>query len=443
MYALEDLKNRVRSRQSRRYIDEAIAAYGAGAYRSAIIAVWIAVAADLIEKIRLLADEGVPAAEDLRKNLDAAIAGNRVSALQDFERSLVSAAANKLNLIGAREATELGRLYEDRHLCAHPAFVSGDDDLFAPTAELVRTHLAAAVDSLLSHRAVTGRKAIERFERDVVGESYPRDDQRLEEYLRASYLDHASGPLLGNLIKVACKSTLNPSNDIDTRWRYTRAARVMQKVAPAAFEERVGQLLEGRQDALSDDGLSMLVAGLCYIPGTWDLLHQGTRNKIEQLLRTAPINRLVAEYVLFHGPLPCSPVDDMLLARVPDFIMIKFSELEYTPAAYLREASDPRLLEHLLKALEDAMSFYDREAALKWINALAPALTVEDLQLILKVSSEDGQFCGSVLGHSQLNTLRWQTSGLGEAAQQAWTVWDSQFVQPTDDVEQDDEWSNL
>ncbi|WP_046498695.1 hypothetical protein [Streptomyces odonnellii] len=112
MYALEDLKNRVRSRQFRRYIDEAIAAYGAGAYCSALIAVWIAVAADLIEKIRLLADEGLPAVEDLRKKLDAATAGNRVSTLQDFERSLVNAAANKLNLIGAREATELERLYE-------------------------------------------------------------------------------------------------------------------------------------------------------------------------------------------------------------------------------------------------------------------------------------------------------------------------------------------
>ncbi|MFC9501102.1 DUF6177 family protein [Streptomyces sp. NPDC056982] len=35
-----------------------MAAYGAGAYRSALISIWIAVVADIIDKIRLLADEG-------------------------------------------------------------------------------------------------------------------------------------------------------------------------------------------------------------------------------------------------------------------------------------------------------------------------------------------------------------------------------------------------
>ncbi|MEW1912346.1 hypothetical protein AB0442_28570 [Kitasatospora sp. NPDC085895] len=435
MYALEDLKNRVRSRQSRRYVGEAIAAYGAGAYRSAIIAVWIAVAADLIEKIRLLADEGVPEAADLRAKLDDAIKEKKVSALQSFERDLVEVAEKRLKLIGAREATELSRLYEDRHLCAHPAFVAGDDDLFAPTAELVRTHLAAAVDAVLSHRAVTGRKAIERFEREVEGESYPRDDQRLEEYLRASYLDHATGPLLGNLIKVACKSTLDAGNSIATRWRYTRAARVMQKVAPAAFEERAAQLLQSRQDVLTDEGLGMLVAGLCYVPGTWDLLHQGTRNKIEQLLSSSPISRLVADYMLFYGPLPHAPVDGMLLARVPDLVTIKTSELEYAPTAYLGEASDRRLLEPLIQALKDARSYMDGEAVLKWINAVVPILTAEDLQKILKVSSENNQIRGSVLGRRQLEALRWQTVGLGDTAKQAWAEWDAQWAPSTEDTD--------
>ena len=48
MRALEDLLNEVRDRESRRYLEEAIRAYHAGAFRSAIIAAWIAVAFDLI-----------------------------------------------------------------------------------------------------------------------------------------------------------------------------------------------------------------------------------------------------------------------------------------------------------------------------------------------------------------------------------------------------------
>lgn len=62
MQALEDLRARVRSVDSRRYVDEAITAYSAGALRSAIIALWIAVVADLIEKTRTLSDGEVPAA---------------------------------------------------------------------------------------------------------------------------------------------------------------------------------------------------------------------------------------------------------------------------------------------------------------------------------------------------------------------------------------------
>ncbi|MEV0535810.1 hypothetical protein [Kitasatospora sp. NPDC050463] len=433
MYALEDLKNRVRSRQSRRYIDEAISAYGAGAYRSAIIAVWIAVAADIIEKIRFLAEEAMPVAVELRDKLDRAITDKNIAGLQAFERDLLNAAEKRLNLIGSREATELGRLYEDRHLCAHPAFVSGDDDLFAPTAELVRTHLASAVDALLSHRAVTGRKTIERFQRDVQEESYPRDDHRLEEFLRAGYLDHVSRPVLGNLIKVACKGTLDPANSIALRWRYSRAARVMQKIAPAAFEEEAAKLLEARQDALNDDGLFLLVSGLCYVPGTWDLLHEGTRNRIEQLLSAHSILQLVVGHQLFHGPLPCTPVDRMLLARVPDMVGISAAQLVpgQQLADYLGPLPDRRLIGPIVQALADVKSYMDGEAVLKLLNALTTILTGEDLQGILMVCAENDQVRGSVLGHRQLAILRSQTHDLDDHAEQAWAKWDSQWQSST------------
>ncbi|MFI8391862.1 hypothetical protein [Streptomyces sp. NPDC085540] len=62
-------------------MDEAIAAYGASAYRSALMSTWIAVAADIIGKIRLLADEGEGVAVSLRDSLNNAIASNDVPAL--------------------------------------------------------------------------------------------------------------------------------------------------------------------------------------------------------------------------------------------------------------------------------------------------------------------------------------------------------------------------
>lgn len=98
--ALEDIRNQVGSANSRRYIDEAIAAYSGGAYRSALIAIWIAVAADLIEKLRFLADEGDAKAKEHRAKIDAAINDNKINELQKFERELLTTANQDLQLIG-------------------------------------------------------------------------------------------------------------------------------------------------------------------------------------------------------------------------------------------------------------------------------------------------------------------------------------------------------
>lgn len=55
---LDELALKVRDRMVRSYILEAIDAYRGGAYRSSIIATWIAVTFDIISKIRELAIQG-------------------------------------------------------------------------------------------------------------------------------------------------------------------------------------------------------------------------------------------------------------------------------------------------------------------------------------------------------------------------------------------------
>ncbi|MFJ5305409.1 hypothetical protein [Streptomyces sp. NPDC088350] len=75
---------------------------------------------------------------------------------------------------------------------------------------LVRAHLKAAVGALLSHPAVTGRKAVERFGREIDSDSFPKDDQRLNAHLRHSYMNRGTKALKENLIKVVCKDTLKP-----------------------------------------------------------------------------------------------------------------------------------------------------------------------------------------------------------------------------------------
>ncbi|WP_297576919.1 hypothetical protein [uncultured Deefgea sp.] len=60
---LDELILRCRDKKTRQYIAEAVASYKVGAFRSAIIATWIAVCFDVIEKLRDLALSGDKEAE--------------------------------------------------------------------------------------------------------------------------------------------------------------------------------------------------------------------------------------------------------------------------------------------------------------------------------------------------------------------------------------------
>ena len=80
--AVNDYVQTVRDINTREYIAEAIAAYRARAYRSAIMGTWVAVAYDIIAKIRELAVEGDPTAKKFTTTLDAAIAQKATSPVQ-------------------------------------------------------------------------------------------------------------------------------------------------------------------------------------------------------------------------------------------------------------------------------------------------------------------------------------------------------------------------
>ena len=162
----EDLLNEVRDRESRRYLEEAIRAYDVGAFRVAIVATWVAVAFDLIAKIRQLAAGGDAGGNDFIRTLDQAIEGDSPNRLLGIERNLLTVAHETFEFIEHRELKELERLRVDRHVCAHPAFVR-PTEVFEPPPELVRAHVATAVDAVLSKGPTPGRRAIERFKEEI------------------------------------------------------------------------------------------------------------------------------------------------------------------------------------------------------------------------------------------------------------------------------------
>lgn len=422
MYDLDELKGKVRTPSSRRYIDEAISCYGAAAYRSAIIATWIAVAADIIDKIRILADSGEGGAVSLRTTLDNAIKSKRVPDLSRFESDILRAAKDDLHLLGDREYVELLRLYQDRHLCAHPAYIEGGDQLFQPTPELVRMHIRAAIDGLLSQHAVIGRKAIERFEHEINEDSFPSSDIKLSEYLKAGYLDRATPAARSNLISTICYRTLDPDLEAQQRWKYTRTARAFQQLDPMTYAEQATRVLDKVQRNLSQDGLWMLINGLCYIPGTWATLNADVQVRIEQLIHSAPVAEMVMQHQLYE-PLPPAPLDQFLVDRLDEALSLRSPFI----SAYIYGTPNPILLKSLIDRLTGVKNYRRGAEILAWINALAPSFSQNDLAEVIEAACANDQVFGSVLAARQMRELRMATTHL-DPTETLWAAWDQAIL---------------
>lgn len=401
MRSLEDLRNMVVSSQSRAYVDEAIGAYNSGAYRSSVIALWIAVVVDIIDKIRAMADQDEGAAVIQRDALAAAIKNGDVPALQRLEGRLLEE-AEKLQLFGKREREELNRLKDDRNLCAHPAFVT-EEELFSPSPELVRLHLQAAVDSLLSHGPVVGRRALERFAIEISGHSFPSSDAKLRTYLWESYVQRANDSFLRNFIKVLAKATLSSGTELSFRWRHVRSLKALYVLRPGEVEAQLKEFLRGRQLRFSEDELLRFVGGLLFVPCVPALLEESVQHRIESLLRGRPIHDLLVGEELF-SVLPPEPFSSYLVERLPEAISKSSSSDLVTSGA-----PDIRLFDPLLEEFRNAGSFPYCASVASWFTAMSPNLNADKIAKILDAARFNNQAHGSVLTRRELERLRQAT----------------------------------
>ncbi len=198
---------RVRDARSRKYLQDAIKAYRAGALRPAVTATWVATAFDLISKIKELAEEGDPEAGRISNDWSVNREANNAARLVELERSLIEDASGVLQLLTPVDARQIKRLQEDRHLCAHPAF-STDAELFEPTPELVRLHIVNSVELVLSQRPIQGRTILDEFSKDVVSPGFPVTLDRISDYFERKYIERTRPNILMNLAVVIAKGIL-------------------------------------------------------------------------------------------------------------------------------------------------------------------------------------------------------------------------------------------
>jgi len=278
---LDELIVRCRDKLSRKFIQEAVSCYRAGAFRSCIVATWNAVVFDFLHKLRELELLGDREAAKLLEEFDNLRgSGKQFKELWKFESSIPEIALTKFELISTVEKSDIERLFEDRSRCAHPSMTSLEEP-FEATAELARYHLRSAVTHLLERPPVQGRAARERIFQDIKSEYFPVDPELATKYFQKSPLARARFLLVKDVVIGLTKSLLIDERLEDERSRQFSALNAISNMYPQETREILNaQLSDIIINRVVDENWDKAIIYLGSI-AIWDSLSEPCRLKAE------------------------------------------------------------------------------------------------------------------------------------------------------------------
>ncbi|SIT41694.1 conserved hypothetical protein [Paraburkholderia piptadeniae] len=303
--------------RSRKYIRESVQCYKAGAYRASVVACWIAVAFDLVDKIRELAASGDAMAAETIAKFDKARQNHDIPAALAFERDLLSIARDKFQFISHIEFVDLERLVEDRNRCAHPSKVS-DTEVFEATPELARLHIVNATRYVLSQPAAQGKQALERLVTELDSNFFPskRDDTLV--FLRASALAKPRESLLRSYLSILLKRLMK---EVELGWeasaRTSNAFFALSEIHPEPWKRMVPELLSALVPNLQqDDQLTRTVKFIGNGEGMklWPVIGEADRLRLITFVENLPSPSFDAVETLLEDA--ASPFFESTNARV-------------------------------------------------------------------------------------------------------------------------------
>ena len=300
---LDELTLRCRDEKARLYIGEAVSSYRSGAFRSSIVACWIAVCFDVIEKLRELALAGDREAEKHVQELDLTRRAGDVTRALKFERELLLIAKDKFELISPLEFIDLERLQADRNRCAHPS-LTADDQAYSPSAELARLHLHSAVRHLLQHPPAQGKYALDRLLRDIESEYFPTDRNEARIAFASGPLKRPRESLVRNFVLVLAKTLLNEKPDYKRRMRLVAGLTATAELHPGVFAATLRERLSALFRSVPDASLSTAIYFLRDINDSWQYLEADVTQRVQNYVRNLPsTNYEDLEFLLKYIPL--------------------------------------------------------------------------------------------------------------------------------------------
>jgi hypothetical protein len=414
---LDELVLTVRDAASRALIQEGLDAYRGGAYRSAIISTWIAVAHDVISKIRELTLQGDRRATEISSTINTATRTKNVPQLQRIENALLTIAFDDFAFLQEHELKDLVRLKEDRDLCAHPALVA-ENALFAPTPELVRTHIVHAIQHLLQHKAVQGKSAIDHIMSDLVQESFPDDADGVRLFLYSKYLDRAKDVLVRNLTIVLLKSLLSPTDaPLDGKERrIVHALGAISRGHSLLYETVVPGALATIANGLDDKRLPSLFWLLGADRRCWRWAGEATRLRMRELVAKADVDESILSLAR------CDAFSAFDLEELAPVLAAAFSRLSSSgKRACISERPRPEFADEAVKLYAGANTFRTAEALGEAVLLpMARYLSGPQVIAVLEAVESNGQIWNAGGSPQIMDEFFDRTSSLLESTRDAW-----------------------
>jgi hypothetical protein len=400
-------------------IGEAVTTSRARAYRAAIMSAWVAVAYDIITKIRELASQGDAAAKAVQKELadaiEAQVKGDEaaIARLQKIERGLLEQSLNVFEFLSPQEYNDLVRLKEDRNLCAHPAFTRGDL-LFQPGPELVRTHIVHAVRHLLQHPPVQGKAALARLKADLLQPSFPTDQTGVSEFLEHKYLNRLKDALLNNFIAVFLK-ILVKDTEPDLRGKEESVLRCLAAVrdrAPSRYDDTIAAELPRVVEGITDPHLVRILRLFKMDRRVWDWIGRPLQLRLISLARNYRYDDGPSDF-LFDG---------LVIEELRRELMAAFTALEEDEKVRLIARSPHVEFADQAIAIYEAVGNYRSAEAIAGtaILPLSEHFTPEHIRRIITAVVTNGEIRGAFGSPEQIRDLFLQSSRTRAATAANW-----------------------
>lgn len=382
---LDELVLRCRTEQAKVYISEAVACYRIGAFRSCIVATWVAVVYDILHKLDELTLTGDKNAEQYRHQFEEYRKAADISNSLQFERNILDIAKSEFDLLTPMEYEDFQRLMLDRNRCAHPS-MNGYDEIYTPTAELTRYHLRNAVHHLLQHPPVQGKAALDRLLQEVQSQYFPTNYKDAIAYFQQGPLLRPRDALTRNFIIVLVKSLLFNEVELTAASRYATALNAVRHMHRQVAENTLDQKLNELVRQVKDEQISQIIIFLVLVWDTWIFLQTDTKTRLTNFISNCKVDLLIDLFIFIISQ---SSLRKIFISRAD-----KFSESEMR--AFIAQKPIAELKDRALVIYSNARSFdHANNIANSIIIPLLEHFDDADIDVLQKIAIENKEIAGS------------------------------------------------